>query len=64
MLSFIEFKVVFFYLVDDFISRFFFKILQFRSVNLLYIKMLMSSTMLIKLKSNLTSSHAFNKSAL
>ena len=42
----------------------FFKTSQFHFINLLYVKMLMSSTNSMKLKHNLTSSHASNKFAL
>ena len=65
VISFVEFKIMFFRSLDDFIlCFFFFKILQFRFVNLLYVKILMLSTNSMKLKRNLMLSHAFNRSAL
>ena len=65
VLSFIEFEVMLFRSFDDFISCFFFfKILQFRFVNLSYVKMSMLSTNSMKLKRSLTLLHALNKFTL
>ena len=63
MLSFIEFRIMFFCSFDDFVL-YFFNVSQFRFINLLYINMLMSFTNSIILKRNLTFLHDFNRFTL